>query len=92
MMTMKPAKDVPLVLSFDGEVLDVFRLSESVRVHISLLDNLDLKTDKKGQHTLDINKAGGYTMQGILVDEDAVDKVTKLIAEVQKAKAQFKFD
>ncbi len=78
MITIKPAREVPLVLSFDGEVLDVFRLSESVRVHISLIENLELKTDKKGKRTLDINKVSAYTMQGLAVDEDAVPKVTRL--------------
>jgi hypothetical protein len=92
MITIKLSADNPLVLSFDGEVLEVFRLSSSNRVHISLINNLELKTDKKGAHSLDINAIGGYVLQGNAVDENAFPKITKLIAEVQKAKAGFKFD
>jgi len=92
MTTIKPAKDLPLLLAFEGDVLEVFRLSSSERVHASLIDNLELKTDKKGKHTLDINKVSGYTTQGIAVDEEAVSKVTQLIAEVHKAKAEVRFD
>jgi hypothetical protein len=69
-------------LSFDGEVLEVFRLSSSNRIHISLISSLELKTDKKGKHSLDINAAGGYVLQGNAVDENAFPKITRLIDEV----------
>ena len=91
-MTIRLAEHYRLVLAFDGTVLEVFRHSSSERVHVSLIDNLELKTDKKGKHTLDINAAGGYTMQGNAVDEPSCPKVGRLIAEVQKAKAAFRFD
>lgn len=92
MTTIKPTDSYPAVISFDGTVLEVFRMSSSERMHICLVENLEVKTDKKGVHRLDINAAGGYTMQGLLVDDAALPKVNELIAEVQKAKARFKFD
>ncbi len=92
MLTIKPAKDYPMVLAFDGAVLEVFRLSSSERIHVGLIESLELKTDKKGKHTLDINAAGGYMMQGLAVDEESQSKVSRLIVDVQKAKAGFQFD
>jgi hypothetical protein len=47
MITIKPAEQLPLVLSFDGRVLEVFRQSGSERYHINLIEALELKTDKK---------------------------------------------
>ncbi len=92
MITIKPAAELPLVLSFDGSVLEVFKLSSSSRVHASLIESLELKTDKKGKHALDINVTGSYVINVNTVDEGAVPKVTRLIEEVQKAKAGFRFD
>jgi len=92
MTTIRPAADRALVLSFEGDVLEVFRPGEGLRYHISLIKDFELKTDKKGQHTWDITMANSYSNSGNPVDENAVSKVTQLIAEVQKAKAAFRFD
>jgi hypothetical protein len=92
MTTVRPTEAYPAIIAFDGTVLEVFRMSSSERMHISLIEKLEVKTDKKGTHRLDINAAGGYTMQGLLVDDQALPRINALIAEVEKAKAQFKFD
>lgn len=92
MTTFKPAADRPLILSFDGKVLEVFRPGEGLRYHVSLIEKLELKTDKKGNHTLDINMVWSYSNRDNVVDESAVAKVTSLIAEIEKAKAAFRFD
>lgn len=92
MVTIKLAEDFPIVLSFDGKVLEVFQDVESNRIHVSWIDKLELKTDKKGKHTLDIYAHGDSSLEGNDVDESAVAKVHQLIDEVQKAKATFKFN
>ena len=92
MIAIKLSADFPLVLTFDGTVLELFEDVESNRIHISWIDKLQLKTDKKGMHTLDINTYGDSSLEGNEVDEKAFPKVTQLIAEVQKAKAEFQFD
>ncbi len=92
MTTIKLAEDFPLVLTFDGRVLEVFQDISSNRIHVSWIESLQLKTDKKGKHTLDINTLGDSGLQGNAVDEATLAKVNSLIAEVQKAKSAFKFD
>ena len=63
MTTIRPSEAYPLVLSFDGTVLEVFRMSSSERMHLSLIEKLELKTDKKGKHSLGISTQGSYSMQ-----------------------------
>ncbi len=92
MTTIKLAEDFPLVLSFDGKVLEVFQDDSSNRIHVTWVKSLQLKADKKGRHTLDINTLGDSSLEGNEVDEGAVAKVNALIAEVERAKAAFKFD
>ncbi len=91
MVTIKPAVDVPLVFSFDGIVLELFEGMESNRIHVSLLTNIELKTDKRGAHTLDINTAI-KSATGYKVDENAFPKIKQLIVDVLKAKAAFIYD
>ena len=75
------------ILKFDGEILEVF---PNWRIHIAQLSKFELVTDHSGRHTLSIaSLVSGKDMQ---VDENAAPKVTRLIAEVQKAKTEFKFD
>ena len=80
MTTIQPAADRALVLSFEGDVLEAFRPGEGIRYHVSLLEKLEVNTDKKGKHTLDIHAANLYSYNDIPVDEGAVAKLTKLMA------------
>lgn len=91
MITIKLAEDFPIVLSFDGSVLEVFQDIESNRIHVSWIDKIQLKTDKKGKHSLDIYTNGDSSMENE-VDEKAFPKIVQLIADIQKAKAEFRFD
>jgi hypothetical protein len=92
MVAIKLAADFPLVLTFDGSVLELFEDVESNRIHISWIDKMELKTDKKGKHSLDIHTFGDSSLEGNEVDENAFPKVARLIADVQKAKVEFRFD
>ena len=92
MVAIKLAEDFPLVLTFDGFVLELFEDVESNRIHISWIDKMELKTDKKGKHSLDIYTSGDSSLEGNEVDENALPKVTQLITDVQKAKAEYRFD
>ena len=92
MKTIKPAKEKPLLMRLNGDVLEIFRISDCLRYHVSFIKQLELKTDKKGNHTLDISLDYAFSNRDNAVDEDAVEKVVSLIAEVEKAKAAFKLD
>ena len=75
------------IVTFDGYVIDVF---PEWRKHIGLLRDIELRTDKRGKHTLYISDI--YSSGEINVDEEAVPKVNLLIAEVKRARAEFKPD
>ena len=92
MVTIKLSKDLPKVLSFDGAVLELFQDISSRRIHVSLLGNMQLSTDKKGKHTLEIDAVANGGLDVYETDEEAFPKVALLIAQVQKAKAAFQFD
>jgi hypothetical protein len=68
----------PLVLTFDGTVMELFEDVESNRIHVSWIDKLQLKTDKKGNHILDIVTFGDSSLEGNEVDENAFPKVIQL--------------
>ncbi|MCL4528860.1 MAG: hypothetical protein M1282_05555 [Chloroflexi bacterium] len=89
MTTIRLSKKELGVLSFKDNVLELFG---SWRYHVSQITKLELKTDKKGNHTLDMYAEGDNYDLGNVVDEDAFPKVSQLITDVQKAQAEFKFD
>lgn len=88
MVTVKLRENPRSILTFDGHVLEPF--PGDWRKHIGLITKIELLTDRKGQHTLSIQDR--YSKGELTVDEGAVPKVTQLIAAVQKAQAEFKFD
>ena len=85
MTASKPAANLPVMLSLEGDVLEIFQGLHSDGAHVALIDSIELQTDKKGVHRLVVTTHGGA--YGTLVDEEAVAKVTKLIADVVKARA-----
>ncbi len=91
MTTIKLSEDFPLVLTFDGEVLELFQDVTSNRIHVTWIKKMELKTDKKGKHTLDISTRGDSGLEGNEVDEAAAEGVKALIAEVEQARAGFRF-
>ena len=92
MITIKFSKSDELkVLTFDGNVLELFyQDDDSDRVHITLLEGIELKTDKKGKHSIVISHYDDDT--SYTVDDNEVPAITNLIAEVGRAKATFQFD
>jgi len=75
------------VITFDGEVIEKF---PDRRIHIGMLVEFELVKDKHGKHKLkvrDLLTSGEWN-----VDDEFVPQVTKFVAEVQKAKSEFKFD
>ena len=92
MNTIRPAVEKPLVMRLNGDVLEFFRISDYLGYHVSFIKKLELRTDKKGAHFLDISLDYSYSYRDISVDEEAVQKVASLIAEVEKAKAAFRLD
>ncbi len=75
------------IIKFDGEVLEVF---PQWRIHIAQLSKFELAVERNGKHTLSI--ASIFSGKDMPVDENEVPKIIQLVAEVQKAKAEFKFD
>ena len=87
MVTIKLSEVTNTILAFDGAVLEIFRYP---RLHVAMIDNIQLMTDKRGNHKLRIDAPGGFPDNE--VDENAFPKVAQLIVEVQKAKAEFRFN
>ncbi len=87
MVTLQLHADYPTVMSFDGTVLE-FYLNR--RIHISQIQNIQVLTDRHGNHKLRLDIPGGFG--DLEVDEAAFPKVTQVIAELLQAKAEFHFD
>ncbi len=87
MITIKLHEDYRSILAFDGTVLEFFL---DRRIHVTQIDNIQLLTDRHGKHKLRLDIPGGFG--DLDVDEQAFPKVTQVVAEVLKAKAEFKFD
>jgi hypothetical protein len=78
------------VLSFDGAVFEVYSY---YRVHVSQIQSIQVNTDRKGHHEIVVESPNCSSTRFFTeLDEHAFPKVTQLVDEVQKAKAQFKFD
>ena len=92
MTSIKLSESDPTVLTFDGNVLEVFYIS-SYRIHITSVGKIELKTDKKGKHSIVIRDTDRLRYNDeFSVDENVLPKVTNLIAEIERAKAAFQFD
>ena len=78
------------ILTFDGQVLEVFHGTNSQRIHIAQIKSVELSTDRKGNHELRVTTIVG-TIPYILVDGNGLAKANEVIAEIQEAMATFKF-
>ena len=87
MVTIKLSELTNEVLAFDGAVLEIFGYQ---RLHVAQLQKFEVTTDRHGHHKLSIIATGSFPY--IEVDEKAFPKVTQIVADVQKANAEFKFD
>ena len=83
------------VLTFDGEVLEVFDSILSPRhprMHISHIEGMAVQTDRKGKHKLVIQVAYGFVYPDFAVEDEQMASVNRLIDQVQEAKAALRFD
>jgi hypothetical protein len=87
MLTIKLHEDYHSIMAFDGTVLE-FYLNR--RIHVSQIQNIQILTDRHGHHKLRLDIPGGFS--DLDLDEKAFPKVTQVIADIQKAKAEFRFD
>ena len=92
MTTIKLSESEPSIMIFDANVLELFKKYASYRIPVSWIDKIELTTDKKGKHDLEIHSLHTSGTNGYTVDENAFQKVTQLIAEIERAKAVFNFD
>ena len=94
MIAIKLSVSENRVLTFDGNVLELFYVgwSDSNRYHVTFLDRLELKIDRRGNHSIVIHLTDDITTAGYPVDENVVPIVTNLIAEIESAKTAFQFD
>ena len=92
MVTIKLSDDPTAIVAFEGAVVELFQDVTSSRIHVSLLTNMQLKTDKKGRHSLEITTIDDGEADEYEVDANAYPKVALLIAQVEKAKGVFRFD
>lgn len=92
MISVKPAEGYPHILTFDGEVLEIFSRYRDAcqRIHIGHLKGIQLDTDPRGNHRL-IIRWDGDAMPDFHVDAAQHTKTGELVAAVQKALATFKF-
>ena len=77
------------VLTFDGEVLEVFHGDRSQRIHVAHIESILINTDRNENHTLRVNTYGGDYVS-LPFNQELLLKVNELITEVQKAKVSFK--
>jgi hypothetical protein len=92
MISIKPADAQPYILTFGGTVLEIFAKfrDETHRIHVTQIQSIQVNTDKKGNHELEI-KVPGRVMRLFPVDAAQYAKATELVAAVRKAMADFKF-
>ena len=85
MLKIQLTKDPFTFVTFDGLVLEYFadHKDTSSRSHVGLIELIELTTDKKGRHYLKMNTKRASLNQDL--DEQAVNDVKELVAEVQKA-------
>jgi hypothetical protein len=95
MTTIKLTEKNPMVLIFDGNILEIFSSPRqwdfhSERIHLFWLEKFELWGYKNGTHGVYI-RADGHDKE-YPVDENIAPKVKDLIAEIQRARDAFRFD
>jgi hypothetical protein len=89
MFTARLSSDHHTVLTFDGEVLELFRRDqlEAVRFHVSHIEKIELTRDRSGKYNVKLDP----WVLSFRVDDDCLARAGELVAEVQKAMAAFRF-
>lgn len=78
------------VLTFDGEVIEVFYVTKSARFHISQLTHIEIRDGRKGVQELRIHKLFG-PVTFLRYGPDVADQVIALVDAVRDARAAFRF-
>ena len=78
------------ILTFDGEVLEVFYSTKSTRVHIGHIQNIEVATDSKGKQELHIETKFG-AVPYMPLELSLIPQVNELVSEVRNAMATFRF-
>ena len=97
MTTIKLSEEYPVVVTFDGNVLEIFHepYQQEYRrhgLHIFWIDSIELIADKWRNQSMVVHTTEHHDYAKWPVDENIVPKVTDLIAEIKRAKASFHFD
>ncbi len=76
------------ILTFDGEVLEVFYGTKSARAHIGHIKGAEIFTDRKGNQELRVNTLFG-PIPYMPFEPQLAGKVNALVTEIQKAITSF---
>jgi len=81
-----------LIVTFDANVVRYFSVtnvrtssSSSGRIHVGHIKSIEITTNRKGKPALLITTKFNAPFSNDEVDDDALDKVKALVAEVQQA-------
>ena|SRR3972149_5314451 len=81
-----------LIVTFDADVVRYFSVlnvrtssSPSGRIHVGHIKSIEVTTNKKGKSALLITTKFNAPFSNDEVDDEALDKVKELVAEVQRA-------
>jgi hypothetical protein len=81
-----------LIVTFHANVIRYFSVidvrtssSSSGRIHVGHIKSIEITTDNKGKHRLLIMTKFDARFSNDEVDDQALDKVKELVAEVQRA-------
>jgi hypothetical protein len=86
------------ILAFDGTVVEFFWATQSQRAHVGAINRIQVDTDRKGKHGLNIvaNLRPGENMAGAFLsdtfDDQVYAQVNAMVAEIQTAMASFRAD
>ena len=92
MISVKPAEGYPHIITFDGEVLELFTRHREAcqRIHIGHIRGVQLDPDGRGNYKLSIRWIGD-ALPDFHVDAAQQTKTSELVAAVKQALASFKF-
>jgi hypothetical protein len=82
--------DLDQILTFDGEVLEVFYGIKTARVHIAHLQSIEVTTDRKGEQELHIETKFG-AVPYMPFEPSLAMQVNELVFDVRNAMATFRF-
>ena len=89
--------DMPLILAFDGTVLEVLgpcsncdEEGAGYRIHIAHIESIELKPSRKGDHH-ELKVKTLTDGHAFWIDNENFERANQLVSELQTAKATFHF-